>query len=89
MLSELGARKFLVDHDCVSFQLSHSNPARVRTVVIAAQPRGMFSMHCYGYCAPSALSGELIGWASDIVPENLATVLGKLTGNEAIHHRHF
>ncbi|HKN29697.1 MAG TPA: hypothetical protein VJY34_18140 [Roseiarcus sp.] len=31
----------------------------------------------------------LVASAEQIVPESLATVLGALTGFEAIHHRHF
>ena len=39
-------------------------------------------------CA-GTLSVPLLGSAQEIIPENLATVLGKLPGIESIHHRHF
>jgi hypothetical protein len=73
----------------VSFQLSHANPKGVRSVVISVQPGGFFNMQCYGSIEPGTLAPPLVGTARQILPENLVTVLGKLTGIESIHHRHF
>jgi len=42
-----------------------------------------------GILALMSLLVPLLGSAQEIIPENLATVLGKLTGIESIHHRHF
>jgi hypothetical protein len=46
-------------------------------------------MECYGAVARGTLTAPLVGSADEIIPENLATVLGRLTGIESIHHRHF
>ena len=89
VLADLGAYGFVVDHDGVSFKMSRSNPKGVRTVVISAQSRDLFKMDCYGKLVPGTLRASLIGTATQIVPENLATVLGKLAGVEELHHRHY
>jgi hypothetical protein len=46
-------------------------------------------MECHDEVASGTLTAPLIGAARGIIPENLATVLGQLTGIESIHHRHF
>ena len=92
MLACLGADAFVVNHDHVSFRLTHPNPKGVRSVVISIEsvkPHEFFTMDCYGAIAPGRLTAPLIGTARQIIPENLATVLGKLTGIETMHHRHY
>lgn len=89
VLEQLGASAMFADSGHVSFALTRPNPRRVRTVVIAAEPNGDFHMDCYGERPRGSLSAPCVASAGQIVPENLATVLGKLTGIEAIHHRHF
>jgi len=89
VLTRIGARGFFSDGGRVSFRLAHSNPKGVHSVVISAQPHGFFGMECYGEIARGALRPPLVGSADEIIPECLATVLGRLTGIESIHHRHY
>jgi hypothetical protein len=89
VLARIGASTLLVDEAHVSFSLNHANPKGVRSVVISTEPGGMFHMACYGPVAPGTFSAPLVGTARQILPENLATVLGRLTGIESIHHRHY
>ena len=89
VLRQIGAREFFADGARVSFRLSHANPKGVRSVVISSEPHGFFAMECYGEVARGTLSAPLVGSARQIIPENLATVLGRLTGIESIHHRHY
>lgn len=88
-LRHLGAGPLVVDRRRVSFSLRHANPAGVHTVVIAREADGFYRMDCYGARAPGYLSAPRIASAGQIIAENLATVLGQLTGDEALHHRHF
>jgi hypothetical protein len=88
-LARVGAHAFILDRDDVTFRLFHENPAGVKTVVVKSEPEGRFRMKCFGALAKGALSAPLIAEADGIVPENLATVLGKLTGLDELHHRHF
>jgi len=85
----LHAYDFVVNHDHVSFMIAKPNPNGVRAVVISVQTRNRLKMDCYGWRRPDSFSAPLVGTAKEIVPENLATVLGKLTGVEELHHRHF
>ena len=89
VLNHLVVHDIIADHESATFRLGHANPLNVRTVVITVQPNGLFNMDCYGPRALGALSAPLVAAAKHIVPENLATVLGQLTGLEEIHHRHF
>ena len=89
VLARIGASGFVSEGGQLSFQLNHENPKGVHTVVISMQTGGRFGMKCFGRIAPGTLTAQLLGSAQDIIPENLATVLGKLTGIESIHHRHF
>lgn len=89
VLNRLVVHDFIADHESVTFRLGHANPKNVRTVVISLEPRGLFNMDCYGPRLAGALSATLVASAKQIVPENLASVLGQLTGLEEIHHRHF
>jgi len=89
VLAQIGARDFFSDGARLSFRLSPANPKGVRSVVISAQTNGLFSMECFGEIMRGALTAPLVGTAREIIPENLATVLGRLTGIESIHHRHY
>ncbi|MCC2095440.1 MAG: hypothetical protein KDJ29_01030 [Hyphomicrobiales bacterium] len=89
VLAFLGAHNFIAEHDKVNFLIERPNPKGVHTVVIAAQPHGMYNMHCYGPRFYGSMKAPHIGTATQILPENLATVLGMLSGIEEIHHRHF
>jgi len=89
ILARIGVSELFSDDQRVSFKLTHTNPKGVRSVVISAQPRAFYAMECYGPVTPGSLTAPLLGTARQIIPENLATVLGKLTGIESIHHRHF
>ena len=88
-LAAIGAHGFVADHDDLSFQLSPPSPNGAHVIVISREPRGFFGMHCYGRAPAARAAAPLIGAAREILPENLATVLGKLAGIEALHHRHF
>jgi hypothetical protein len=88
VLAQIGAREFFSDGTRVSFRF-HANSKGVRSVVISALPNGFFSMDCYGEIGRGTLTAPKIASAREIIPENLATVLGRLTGIESIHHRHF
>jgi hypothetical protein len=89
VLTRIGAHEFFSDGARVTFRLSHPNPKGVRSVVISIQPNDRFAMQCYGEPAPGTLTTPLVGSAAEVIPENLATVLGRLAGIESIHHRHY
>ena len=88
-LAAIGAYEFSVDPSHVTFRLGRPNPNRVRTVTVSFEPNGKFGMECFGALEPGAFRARRIGGASEILPENLATILGKLTGIDDLHHRHF
>ena len=88
-LQHLGAGPLVVDRRRVSFSLRHPNPRGVHTVVIAREADGLYRMDCYGAREPGYLSAPRVASAGQIIAENLATVLGQLTGDPALHHRHF
>ena len=87
-LESLGAHGFVADETHLTFTLGH-NPRRVRTVCIALQVRELYRMDCYGARSPGCFQAPLLSSAGGILPENLATVLGRFTGVEALHHHHF
>ncbi len=89
LLARIGVRDFHSDDVHVTFELNHANPKGVRSVVISLAPRGNFSMDCYGRIIPGTFTAPLVGTAREIIPDNLATVLGQLTGIESLHHHHF
>jgi hypothetical protein len=89
ILTQIGAHAFVSDDTHVSFRLDHANPKKIHSVVISFQPNGFFNMDCYGHLIPGTFSAPLLGTAKQILPENLATVLGQLTGIDLIHHSHF
>ena len=88
-LAAIGARDFVFNHTHLSFKLIHPNPKGVRSVTISAQRGGNFEMDCFGPIPIGSLNPRRVASATGIVPENLATVLGQLTGIESLHHRHF
>jgi hypothetical protein len=78
--------------DRVSFRLIRPNPKGVHSVIISiesVEPNEFFAMDCYGAITPGCLRAPLVASAKKIIPENLATVLGKLAELEMIHHRHY
>jgi hypothetical protein len=87
-LEAAGARNFVVDEAMVSFTF-RNNPNGVHAVTIARQSRDKYRMECFGPMAPGTFQTQLVASAGAIVPENLATVLGRLTGLESLHHHHF
>lgn len=88
-LAEIGARGVFADDNHVAFKLVRPNPRHVHSVMITLQPNGRFGMTCFGALAPAAFDAPQLASASGIVPENLATVLGQLTGIESLRHRHY
>jgi hypothetical protein len=88
-LRTLGARVSVNDDTHISVKLLHPNPRGVRSVIITGRSNGFFDIDCFGPLRPSAFSAPLVDKADNILPENLAAVLGKLTGDERLHHRHY
>lgn len=88
-LQELGARVSADDEAHVSLRLLHPNPRGVRSVIITARANGFFDMDCFGPMRGGAFQAEPLGRAAEILPENLATVLGMMTGVESLHHHHY
>jgi hypothetical protein len=87
-LESLGAHYFVADATNLTFTL-RPNAKHVHTVSIAAQAPGRYRMDCYGARPPGSFQAPLIASATGVVADNLATVLGQLTGIEALHHHHF
>ena len=87
-LDAIGARNFVADGAKISFTLRR-NPNGVHAVTIAQQARGAYRMECFGPIAPGTFQAQRIASAGGVVAENLATVLGRLTGIESLHHHHF
>ena len=89
LLSEVGVHNFATDDSHVSFQFFRSNPRNVHAVTIALQSNGQYTMMCFGKLIPGTFTSPKLAEATDIIAENLATVLGQLTGIERLHHRHY
>jgi hypothetical protein len=89
ILAKIGVTSFIPGPGNVTFRILAHNPNEVKTVVISQQPGGFFKMVCYGEIKAGTVSAPHLGAAAQILPENLASVLGKLTGMEIIHHYHF
>ena len=87
-LAGLGARDFAVDDTHFSFTLVHDNPKGIHSVTISIEPHGSFRVVCYGRIAPGSFHAPILATESVAIPESLAAVLGKLTGIDALRHRH-
>lgn len=88
-LGEIGGAISADDPGHFDLRFRHPSPRGVRSVVITVEPNGLFGMTCYGPLRAGAFQAERLGKATGILPENLATVLGQLTGIETLHHRHY
>ena len=89
VFADLGVHAVAADDSHVSFQFFRPNRRNVRTVAIALLPSGLYRMTCFGRLIPGTFTAPKLYEANDIIAENLATVLGQLTGVEWLHHRHF
>ena len=87
-LASLGARDFVIDETHVGFTLVHANPKKVHSVTITIEPHGGFKVLCYGRLAPGTFRAPVLAAENVAVSESLAAVLGKLTGIDALQHRH-
>jgi hypothetical protein len=85
----LGARDFVIDDAHLAFTFAYHNPKDVHMVTISAQPNGSFKVSCFGRLVPGTLSAPILATEHNVMAENLAAVLGKLTGIDALQHRHF
>jgi hypothetical protein len=88
-LKELGARINADDAGHVSLRLLHPNPRGVRSVIITARSNGFYDMACFGPMRFDAFHAPSLGRAEEIVPDSLASALGRLTGLENLHNRHY
>jgi hypothetical protein len=87
-LSSLGARHFVIDARHFSFTFVHDNPKGIHSVAISIEPDGSFKMTCYGRLMSGSLHAPVLGTARIAIPENLAAVLGELSGIDALRNRH-
>lgn len=87
-LAGLGARDLVVDGTHFSFTLVHDNPRGIHSVTISIEPHGGFRVVCYGRIPPGSFRAPILATESVAIPESLAAVLGKLTGIDALRHRH-
>ena len=85
----LGARVSVNDDTHVSVKLLHPNPRGVRLVIITRRQSGFFDMDCFGPLKRNSFSAPLVDHADNILPENLASAMGKLTGDERLRHHHY
>jgi hypothetical protein len=88
-LKALGATLGPEEGGHFSLRFTRANPQGVRSIDITGEPGGLFGMTCYGPVAAEALHAPQLGHATGILPENLATVIGRLTGIETLHHHHY
>ena len=89
ILAQLGTRNFFSDDNGLSFQLSHANPNDVSSVIISKEARGFYTMECYSKIPRGTLTAPLVGKERKIIPENLASVFGRLTGIQGLQHHHY
>ena len=87
-LAGLGARDFATDEAHLSFTLVHGNSKGVHSVTISVEPHGNFKVWCYGRISPGTFRAPILATETVDIPESLAAVLGKLTGIDALKHRH-
>jgi len=88
-LSELGIRALITDEAHVGFRFLRPNPNGVRSAKISFEPCCKYSVDCFGPLEPGVFRAPVVASATGILPENLAIELGRLTGIESLHHRHF
>ncbi len=88
-LKDIGARVAADDGAHVSLSLVHPNPRGVRSVVIRMRGNGLYDMECFGPMRLDGFVARPLGKAEQIVPDSLASVLGKMTGVESLHHHHY
>ena len=86
-LTALGARDLVANDTGVSFTLIHDNPKGIHSVTISKEAVG-FRVTCYGCIVPGSLQAPVRAMEIVAIPENLAAVLGKLTGIGPLQHRH-
>jgi hypothetical protein len=60
----------------------------IHSVTISVEPHRGFRVTGYGRLVPGLLQAPVRATEIAAIPENLAAVLGKLTGIEALQHRH-
>ena len=87
-LVNLGARDFVIDETNLSFTLIHDKPSGVRSVSITITANEEFLVTCYGRIMPGALHAPVLGKETVDIPENLASVVGRLIGIDALRDRH-
>jgi len=87
-LASFGARNFVTDESSFGFTLVFENPKKIHSVIISIEAHGGFKVSCYGRIAPGTLHAPMLATESVTIAENLAAVLGKLTGIEALKHKH-
>ncbi len=88
LLAGLGVRNFVSDDRHLSFTLARTNPRGVGSVTISVEPRGLFHIMFHGRVPPGSFSAPVLGTASGVIAENLASVLGEFAGIDALRHRH-
>lgn len=88
-LKTLGARISVNDDTHISIKLLHPNPRGVRSVIITRRQNGFYDMDCFGPLRPNSFSAPLVDHADNILPENLASVMGQLTGEGRLCHHHY
>lgn len=88
-MQEIGAEFSVNDGGHFSLRLHHPNPRGVRSVIISAQPNGLFDVTCFGPVRFDAFQAQQLGHATGVVPDSLASVLGMMTGIESLHHHHY
>jgi len=87
-LASMGARDFATDDTHLSFTLVHGNLKGVHSVTISVEPHGDFKVWCYGRISPGTFRAPVLSTETVNIPESLAAVVGKLTGIDALKHRH-
>ena len=87
-LTGLGARDFIADENGVTFTLGRDNPGKIHSVSITDEGHGRYKVTCYGRISPGSFHAPVRATEIVAIAENLASVLGRLTGIEALQHRH-
>lgn len=87
-LTSLGARDFVVDKTHVSFRLAYPNPGDVALVAISIETNGNLIVTCFGHILQGSLQAPVLGRERVPIAENLAAVVGRLSGIDILQHRH-